>query len=120
MKIPRMCIRTSLWAPPYANVTIYSCGVQVNVTFPVKEKLKPYLNFEKCNTRGYCFLKDGKHYITEGAFIDFSELKEGNDLVSMIANRANEMRLRLKVIRRRAEVSLLNDEIAEAEKQMKL
>ena len=110
-----------MWVPQYASITIYGMGIQVNVTFPIKERLLPYLDFDSVDgSRGYHYEKNHKYYITEGAFIRFADVKEGNDVVCMIANRANEMRLRLKIIRRKAEVRLLNDEIVAAEELMKL
>lgn len=120
MKPLRNSVRNAMWVPQYASITIYGIGIQVNVTFPIKESLLPYLDFDSIDSpQGYYYEKNHKYYITEGTFIHFSDVKEGNDVVSMIANRANEMRLRLKLARRKAEVKLLNEEIKDAESLLK-
>lgn len=112
METPRNNVRIGLRVPNFANVSIYTMGINLSVTFHIKKDVMQYLDLpNKDNPSIYCFDKYGKSYITETEFIYWDEINKSNDIEKVVMLRATEMRKRLMIMHRKAKIASLNNEI---------
>lgn len=113
MKEPRNNARLAVTIPSYANLVIHGLGCYLTVTFPIKEKIIPFLEFSnKYKWYTYNFSKNGKHYITATINISFIEIANRhcsiNDVVYLYAEK---MCRNLKVLNRKATIKAIEAEL---------
>ena len=114
METLRNNARLAVSIPSYANLTVYGLGCYLTVTFPIREKIVPFLVFSDRNRwNAYEFAKNGKHYITATINIPFAEIAERHcGIEDVVYSYARKMCKDLKVRSREARIASLKAEIA--------
>lgn len=108
-------VKTCIQIPQYANLTVYSDGYHLTVTFPIKEDMIPFIRFKESGIwKSEVFYWKKKHYISAKLDMPFSKIFAcGCPLDECVWHYASQMCNHLKIAAREAKIRALQAEVTQ-------